>query len=149
MECGYKGLVFCRNNGWIMENMDKGLTVTKWVLIVQQKIHQKSSPKPKSSGFQWKKASLGVRSPWQNCFRQLSFWRSEKRFHNLAPAYFHEKLLPLRYELRLGMLFDMKVIKFKTAISLFHSCIWFKNLEWESGSGPPKFRRHPASYSPV
>ena len=21
-------------------------------------------PKPKSSGFQWKKASLGVRSPW-------------------------------------------------------------------------------------
>ena len=23
-------------------------------------------PKPKSSGFQWKKASLGVRSPWLN-----------------------------------------------------------------------------------
>ena len=23
--CGYKGLVFCRNNGRIMENMDKGL----------------------------------------------------------------------------------------------------------------------------
>ena len=30
-----------------------------------------------------------------------------------------EKLLPLRYELTLGMLFDMKVIKFKTAIPLF------------------------------
>ena len=27
--CGYKGLVFCRNNGWIMENMDKGLNVPK------------------------------------------------------------------------------------------------------------------------
>ena len=27
--CGYKGLVFCRNNGLIMENMDKGLTVPK------------------------------------------------------------------------------------------------------------------------
>ena len=21
---GYKGLVFCRNNGWLMENIDKG-----------------------------------------------------------------------------------------------------------------------------
>jgi hypothetical protein len=36
--CGYKGLVVCRNNGWIMENMDKGLTVPKWVLIVWLKI---------------------------------------------------------------------------------------------------------------
>jgi hypothetical protein len=35
------GLGFCRNNGWIMENMDKGLTVPpKWVLIVQPKIPQ-------------------------------------------------------------------------------------------------------------
>ena len=24
--CGYKGLVFCKNNGCLMENMDKGLT---------------------------------------------------------------------------------------------------------------------------
>ena len=31
--CEYKGLVFCRNNGWIMENMDKGLTVPKRGLI--------------------------------------------------------------------------------------------------------------------
>ena len=31
--CGYKSLVFCRNSDWIMENMDKGLTVPKWVLI--------------------------------------------------------------------------------------------------------------------
>ena len=27
------GLSFCRNNGWIMEDMDKGLTVFEWVLI--------------------------------------------------------------------------------------------------------------------
>ena len=40
MRCGYKGLVFCRNNGWIMENMDKGLTVPKWVLIVRPEITQ-------------------------------------------------------------------------------------------------------------
>jgi hypothetical protein len=38
--CGYKGLVFCRNNGCEMENMDKGLTVPKWVLIVWPKIPQ-------------------------------------------------------------------------------------------------------------
>ena len=37
---GYKGLVFCRNNGGLMENMDKGLTVPKWVLIRQPKIPQ-------------------------------------------------------------------------------------------------------------
>ena len=29
---GSKGLVFCRNNYWLMENMDKGLTVPKWVI---------------------------------------------------------------------------------------------------------------------
>ena len=40
LEFGYKGLVFCRNNGWLMENMDKGLTVPKWVLINQPKISQ-------------------------------------------------------------------------------------------------------------
>ena len=38
LECEYKGLVFCRNNGSIMENMDKELTVPKWVLIVLPKI---------------------------------------------------------------------------------------------------------------
>ena len=26
---GYKGLVFCRNNDWLMENMDKELTVAQ------------------------------------------------------------------------------------------------------------------------
>jgi hypothetical protein len=38
LECGYKDLVFCRNNGRIMKIMDKGLTVPKWVLIVWPKI---------------------------------------------------------------------------------------------------------------
>ena len=37
---GYKGLVFCRNNGWKMENMDTGITVPKWMLIVWPKILQ-------------------------------------------------------------------------------------------------------------
>ena len=37
---GWRYKAFCRNNGWIKENMDKGLTVPKWVLIVWPKIHQ-------------------------------------------------------------------------------------------------------------
>ena len=39
---GYKGFVFCRNNGWLIENMDKGLTVPKQVLINWSKIPQMS-----------------------------------------------------------------------------------------------------------
>ena len=40
---GAKGLVFGRNNGWLIENMDKGLTVSKWVLINHKKIPQNLS----------------------------------------------------------------------------------------------------------
>jgi hypothetical protein len=29
LEFGYKGLVFCKNNGWLMENMVNGLTEPK------------------------------------------------------------------------------------------------------------------------
>ena len=62
-----KGLVFCRNNGWIMENMDKELRIPKWVLIVWPKISrlpQKISAQnvclsPKVRDF-WKKNSLWV-----------------------------------------------------------------------------------------
>ena len=32
--------VFCRNSGWLMENMDKRLKVPKWVLLNQLKIPQ-------------------------------------------------------------------------------------------------------------
>ena len=54
-----------------MENMEKGLTVPKWVLIFRQKIAQMPqslsakfvSPSPKVLDFNKKKASLGVRSP--------------------------------------------------------------------------------------
>ena len=57
---------FCRNNGWIMENMDKELTVPKWVLIVRPKIPQMPEkissqnvcPSPKVRDF-WKKALSG------------------------------------------------------------------------------------------
>ena len=62
--CWYNGLVFCRNNGWIMENMDKELTLPKWVLIVRPKIASKKFspkylPKPKSLRF-LKKSSVWV-----------------------------------------------------------------------------------------
>ena len=51
-----------------MENMDKGLTVSKWVLINRPKIlkmPQKLSAQAQKFGmyFDEKKASLGVRSP--------------------------------------------------------------------------------------
>ena len=72
--CGYKGLVFCRNNGWIMKNTDKGLTVPKWVLLIWPKIpqmpHNLSAqfvcPSPKFWNFDGKKASSGVRIPWMH-----------------------------------------------------------------------------------
>ena len=34
----YKGLVFFTNNGRIMENLDNGLTVPKWVMIIWPKM---------------------------------------------------------------------------------------------------------------
>jgi hypothetical protein len=54
-----------------MENMNKGLTVPKWVLIVQPKIPQKPQnlsaqfvcPSPKVLDFNEKKASLGAHIP--------------------------------------------------------------------------------------
>ena len=50
-----------------MENMDKELTVSKWVLInwlenTPKFMCPNCLPMPKSLGFQWKKASLCVRS---------------------------------------------------------------------------------------
>jgi hypothetical protein len=40
LRCRYKGLVFCRNNSGLMENMDNGLIIPKWVLINRPKIPQ-------------------------------------------------------------------------------------------------------------
>ena len=56
------GWIFCKNNYWIMENMDKGLTVPKWVLIIWPKIGQNVCPSPKISDF-WKKALSGCLCP--------------------------------------------------------------------------------------
>ena len=82
MGCGIKGLVFCRNNGGIMETMDigQGTHCTKMgadslaenTPNAPELICPIWLPKPKSSEFQWKKASLGVRSPW------YSRWRKRK-----------------------------------------------------------------------
>ena len=60
-------LVFCRNNVWLMVNMDKGLTVPKWVLINRSKIPQMPqnvSAQALKVGISKKKALLGVHSPW-------------------------------------------------------------------------------------
>ena len=66
-----------------MENMDKGLTVPKWVLIVWPKIPQMPNklsvqfvcPSPKVLDFNEKRASLGVHSPWL-----LSYHTERKNF---------------------------------------------------------------------
>ena len=49
-----------------MENMDKGLTNKMGAdsLAKIPQMPQNLSAQANSSGFQWKKASLGVRSPW-------------------------------------------------------------------------------------
>ena len=53
-----------------METINKGLTVTEWMLRVRPKILPQNLcaqfvfPSPKVWGFNEKKASLGVRSPW-------------------------------------------------------------------------------------
>ena len=103
---GYKGLVFCRNNGWLMENMDKGLTVPKWVLINQPKIPPNAPkfifpnclPKPKNFVFWWKKASLGVCSPWlaPPCNRMKSFLNLNLTFlctYNTIQWYDNDKII--------------------------------------------------------
>ena len=56
----HKGLVFCRNNGCLMENMDKELTVPIWVRInwlentpnAPKFMCPNCLPMPKSLGFQ-------------------------------------------------------------------------------------------------
>ena len=67
---GYKGFVFCRNNGWLIENMDKGLTVhTKTgadKLVentpnVLKLICRNCLSKPKSLGFWWVPFVHGMR----------------------------------------------------------------------------------------
>ena len=64
-----------------MENMDKGLTVPKWVLLVWPKIPQMLQNlsaqfvclSPKVLDFNEKKASLGVRSPFSDLFKGAEF----------------------------------------------------------------------------
>ena len=54
-------IVLFKNNGWLMENMDKGLTVPKWVLINRPKFPKTYLPKLSAEAqkfaIQWKKAS--------------------------------------------------------------------------------------------
>ena len=63
---GNKGIFFCRNNGWLMKNMDKGLTLPTWVLINWPKIPQmpkiylpKLSAQAQKFGILMKKGFIG------------------------------------------------------------------------------------------
>ena len=62
-----------------MENMGKGHTIPKWVLINLLKPLKSICPncltKPKNLGLWWKKASLGVCSPWNDLY-EFEDWPS-------------------------------------------------------------------------
>ena len=89
---GYKGIVFCRNNGWLMKNMDKEPTVPKWLLINQPKIPKMSQnfsviclPKPKSLGFAEKNLSgclsfLWIRLKKVTTFQTQNWWILKFKF---------------------------------------------------------------------
>ena len=76
---GYKGLFFCRNNGWLIEmGADK---LAKNTPNAPKLLSPICLPNPKILGFSKKKLSLGVRSPWMHTFilvkllRQFSFMK--------------------------------------------------------------------------
>ena len=63
-----------------MENKDKGLTVQNGCIHISlaentpnapEFIYPICLPKPKTSGFQRKKASLGVHSPWPKSYKNF------------------------------------------------------------------------------
>ena len=77
----FEGMVFCRNNGWIMCKIwtrDSLYQNRCWYLA-------KNTPNdpeficpvclPKSSGFHWKKASLGVCIPWSKQYSSMQIKR--------------------------------------------------------------------------
>ena len=66
----YKGLVFCRNNSLLMENMDKKPTVPKWVLLNRPKIPK--MPQKFSAQFVWPRQKFGL-------FEKSSLWVSVVR----------------------------------------------------------------------
>ena len=123
---GYKGLVFCRNNGWLMENIDKGLgtkmgvdKLAKNTPNAPKRICPNCLPKPKSLGFLWKKASLGVRSPWPNlCWTQMHglLDSNVKRLSGGRPSLFdHGWIFLLKYYKNIFQSFN----KAKTILILF------------------------------
>ena len=132
MGFGYKVLVFCRNNGWLMENMDKGLTVPKWVLTNQPKVPQiltypkiylsKLSAQAQKFGI-LKKASLGVRSPWLHGL--IYFWDIWKCFQNQTNTKF--KLNRLKFLFWLWLI----QLNLKLKNKRFTSCyIFLQNTEY-------------------
>ena len=80
MGFGYKDLVFCKDNGWVMENTDKELTLPNWAGTDKSAENTPNAhkifgpiylPKPKSLGFSKK------RSPWVSVVRALKYARQK------------------------------------------------------------------------
>ena len=84
-----KGLVFCRNNGWFMENMDKGLIVPKWVLIDSSAKYTPNAPKF-SAQFVFPSPNIwDIAEKWLHwasvvrgaCHTPLKGWRGTTQIH--------------------------------------------------------------------
>ena len=103
-----KGLVFCRNNGWIMENLNKEPIVQKWVLINRRKILQTFSaqfvcPSPKVWNFDDKRPHwasvirtvLGQGLPEANCLSPINFSFIIKKQMEPIPFCFNEEVVNL------------------------------------------------------
>ena len=72
-----------------MKNMDKGLTVPKWVLIVLTKIPQMLQNLPaqaQSLDFIEKKPALGVRSQWSWALyeKKITLTTADKAHHTMS-----------------------------------------------------------------
>ena len=149
-----------------MEN--KGLTAPKWMLTVWLKIPQM----PKSSKFQWTKASSGVRSPWGHLSSLLRLNKFAKAFQCKNCYYVHCKIDPLWIEFycralksfdiqnafknTLGMHQIIKVRSFACALSThthllcnsqtkqFHQRI-HRTLFWQAKEGPSMIKNEKIS----
>ena len=116
-----KAEFFCRNNSWTMKNMDMGLVVPEWVLIVWPKMSKKFvCPSPKVLDFN-EKASLGVCSPlvsWTSPVIRI-WWVQLHTLTNLAKFQIH---IPLVVYIEFSLLQNLTIFPLKKSTK--HNLWW-------------------------
>ena len=125
---GCKALVFCRNDGWLLENMDKGHKLSKWVLTnrpkipwVTQKISAQFVCLSQRVWDFWKKNSL-----WVSVVRTWAAFQAENarccavqhlRHHNLS--YCHVSSTPDSEARKVSKVTYVQLNKYQTDIYIF------------------------------